>query len=421
MDILILPNNGRMFITKFIVKEKNQNKKVKNNNIIFPSISNKYYFCTKEKISEKITSMLKTYNSLKKSASLSRNTNNINNDSKENKNSIKAKKNDIVNYFNTNKKSPKYIKIPILKNKGKFNNIKNNKIGFNTPLINKLKNKNFFPKSEENENHNKNSNKNILNIKPKDNNKLISIIKKKKKKIIPGINKLNQINSLYFDKTYKNNSETNRFKNRTKSTQNNFNRNDELNSYNYNSLINFNSDSTQRQKQSTQRQKMPLHLSKIEKLKISILKKNSLYKRINKKDNNVLVHINGFKKHYGREENCPICITRDNIATRRVKLLSANNINFNNYYNYTCHKNCHNNKLQLLQDEISSQEFNKFFTNILKKKNNDDDILFHKKTSYNKEKNKLHKSQYSMSLSIRKNINKNNRIRFPVIYNYFES
>ena len=166
---------------------------------------------------------------------------------------------------------------------------------------------------------------------------------------------------------------------------------------------------------------MPLHLSKIEKLKISILKKNSLYKRINKKDNNVLVHINGFKKHYGREENCPICITRDNIATKRVKILSANNINFNNCYNYTCHKKHHNNNLQLLQDEISNKEFNNFFNNILKKKNKDDEILFPRKTSYKKEKSKLRKGQYSMSLSVRKNINEDNRIRFPVIYNYFES
>ena len=195
---------------------------------------------------------------------------------------------------------------------------------------------------------------------------------KKKKKHIKDINHISSFSSERTDKIEKINkininTKNNKFRNN--STQNvMINRNnDNLNytkRFHKKNITSFNSETFSQQN-------IPFK-------KTSLLKKE-ICKRISKKDNNILVYIKGFKKHYGKEENCPLCITRADNATKRIKLLSANNKNFNNYCNHNNSNRCYKNNKNIfneLQDEIDNKEFHQFFIYELNKNENDDEILF---------------------------------------------
>ena len=424
---LILPNTERMFITKIIIKDNPKKIKLINNkkpsDIPFSSVSNTYYFCTKQKIAEK----KKKSNNSVISSNIDININMKKNKNKNNSIENKIKKNN----SNLPNKNIKYMKIPIIQ-KNKNQNPNPNKVlsdktkRKNFSYLKKITKKNIIKKSEENQNQK--SDKNIYNIGLKNkNNKLYKINIKKKKKNLYGINGINDINGIKdishkrcfsFKETDNCNKTSNtnikkyqnKFKN--KSTQHNIiNKKKDLNNINNkysNSNINitsFNSDVTTNQNR----------------IKSSFLK-NEIYKRINKKDNNILVYIKGFKKHFGKEENCPLCITRENNATKRLKILSLNNNNFDNLNNISYNKKYRSNiNFYDLQDEIDNKEFHNFFIKELNKnKYIDDEILF-KKDIINKQKKRPSNSQYSMSLPINSKIKQDKKELFPVIYNYFES
>lgn len=337
--------------------------------------------------------------------SSSRNTN-INN-SKENNNLLSIIK----------KNNGKCLKIPIINEKYLGENNKNH----NSPILIK---KNIF-NSEESQIVK--SNKNIFNvsvIRPKNdsNKKLYNLFQKKKKKNIQKIKDTNYISSLSSERIEKINTTSTNFKNYIKlkkqSDKNIINRNNDHLNYTkkceHKHTNNINLDTTTRQKN-------PFEISKLDLLKASLLKKKGLYKRINKKDNNVLVYIKGFKKHFGKEENCPICILRESKAEKRVKLLSATTKNRFNSCTNIKYKNYKNINFSELQDEINGTEFHEFFISELNRnKNSDNEILLKKKVNFSKKKNK-DKWNNSMSLYLNSKIAQEKKKSFPVIFNYLES
>ena len=399
------PKIKRIFIAKIINKEKQENEakediKEKFHLSCFPSVCNNYYFCTKIKIT-KTNSLMNSF------VSSSRNTN-INN-SKENNNLLSIIK----------KNNGKCLKIPIINEKYLEENNKNK--NYNSPILIK---KNIF-NSEESQIAK--SNKNIFNvsvIRPKNdsNKKLYNLFQKKKKKNIQKIKDTNYISSLSSERIEKINTTSTNFKNYIKlkkqSDKNIINRNNDHLNYtkkcDHKHTNNINLDTTTRQKN-------PFEISKLDLLKASLLKKKGLYKRINKKDNNVLVYIKGFKKHFGKEENCPICILRESKAEKRVKLLSATTKNRFNSCTNIKHKNYKNINFSELQDEINGTEFHEFFISELNRnKNSDNEILLKKKVNFSKKKNK-DKWNNSMSLYLNSKIAQEKKKSFPVIFNYLES
>ena len=410
---LILPKFKRLFITKTFNKNKIKEELKKRNNIsYFPSVCNQYYFCTKINIKDKIK-IVKTFSSINSCDSSSRNSHK--NNSKENYN-----KKNFINIINKN--NGKFLKIPIIKNMNKLENNKNK--NHCSPAFDKIIKRNIL-NSEESQVIK--SNKNIFNLslirpKNKSKKKIYNLITTKKKKNIKKIKYTNFISSLSSERIDKINTTSTNFKKyikmKNKSSQNIINRNnDNLNFskiYGHKNITSFHSDLTSRQK-------MPVHISKLNLIKESSLKKKELFKRINKKDNNIWVYINGFKRHFGKEENCPLCISRENNAEKRVKLLYENNNNFNSY----CikHKTYKNNiNFSNLQDEINDNEFHKYFIKELNRnKKNDDEILLNKKVKFNKKKKKDNIRNYSMSLHLNSKMVQDKKGAFPVIFNYLES
>ena len=186
--------------------------------------------------------------------------------------------------------------------------------------------------------------------------------------------------------------------------------NNKLN-FSHNNNEYLNPDTTQRRKIS------------INRIKTSLLKKFELFKRIDKKDNNILVYMKGFKKHFGIEENCPLCITRIKNVQKRMKLLSSNNNKLEKYCNNNYLKNSKKNiNFNDLEEEIENKEFHKFFINDLsKRKINYEDYLFNRKILFNNQINKSEREQYSMSLPKNTKIQKNSKSLFPILYDYFKT
>ena len=209
------------------------------------------------------------------------------------------------------------------------------------------------------------------------------------------------------------------YENKFRNKCNKNNNNDLKYNNNKNEIINITSFNSDR---ATKKNISFHHMQKINRMKSCFLKKAEFFKRIIKKDNNALVHIKGFKKHFGKEEDCPICITRENKATKRMKILSFNNKCFNNRNNTSYNKKIKNNiNFNDLQDDINTKEFHNFFINEINKNNNHDgDILF-KKIVFNKLKKKPSFSHFSISpLSLNNKTSQDQKNLFPVIYNYFD-
>ena len=381
-NILILPNIKRMFITKLRINEKHYNRAInKSNTKLLPSISNDCYFCTKERISSRITTMLKTY------ISNSRNPHDIKSNclEKQKEKVNKLEKGKVINLFNKNKNRIKYMKIPIIKTNDNTDNSKNKK-SFYSPIIQKIAHKDFTIKIEKQDKSKKCLNikhyiQNVNNNKNKNGNILTKIIKKKK---IQNINKILNINKLYnsIDSNDMSNHNLKKIKDNT---------NNKIYD-NHNDITRFNS-------YSSRRKNTPFRLSKIERIKCALLKNKVLIKTINKKDNNLLVHIEGFKKHYGSEEKCPLCCKRVNDGIKKKDSTTINKIHIKN-----------NN---IKQNVHENQESNIFFQNNIKKKKKEN-------ITFNSEK-KIFGSyaSYSLSSPFCNKKKQEKRKDFPVIFNYY--
>ena len=361
---VILPKTERMYITRIII--------IKKMNKIYPQVSNKRFFITKDK--KTLDLYKKPYNLYKE-----------------------------IRDNNKNKKQIKYIKISTLKKNER--RVDKNIAGFFSPLNIKKNKINYVPNSE-------GQNKKIIF----DNNIMKKFLKKKNT-IIENIKNNNSLEKS--DKSIFKRKISINYRNKSSHNNNYFiNRNNDIfiiscNNFNKKNKYSFNKTSQRN------------HLSKIEGIKIkkNLLKMNDLNKTSKKINNDIFVHLHEFKKHFGKEEHCPLCINRENNGIKTLKKLSSAKIDLRSYNNNTYYKK-YNRHFNILNDGKYNEEFHNNFINELNKNNKNETALFDKKIFFIKE-NKKHNNNcnnnncHSLSLPIKKSIKTGKQSLFPIIYNYF--
>ena len=370
--IRVIPKAEKNFITKLI--RINYDYK-----IIYPSLINNYYYCTKQLLS----SGNKKKKGLPKNAtnSNSRNINSL-------KSNIKNKKN---NFLNNNKNKKRYIKIP------KIDNLRK-KTKFNSPITGK-NNRNFFASKIEEENRNGTKKDNSLNVK--------YYKMGLKKHIIKDIKSLKNNKKM---KSIRNLNEINCYSYKVKNTNTNYENKDNIKNYFKNNKNQKNEETytniTSLNSESNKKQNMNYFLSKIERMKL--MKKKILVK----KDNNLLVVMKGFKKHYGIEENCPICVKRIYDVKKNLQTPKQFNYCFNSTFYNGFKKN-------IGLDDLEKNRGNSTFYKNKLKKNVDENSLF-KNFSFQRGKNTKDDHSNSSLSPILINDKKGNKTIFPIIYNYFD-